>query len=67
MSGLLPSEISRLVLGHLRQSNCPETAARYVQENESLREVAFAESRGRAPRLTVDGKSLENFIDEDYR
>ena len=67
MSGLLPSETSRLVLGHLRETGCVETAQKYIQENGSLSEVAAAEARGRSPRLTVEGKNLEDFIEDGER
>ena len=63
---LLPSEIHRLVLGFLRDdAKCPGAAQKFLEESGSLAEVAEMQRRKRPVKLTVSGKKLSDFLEED--
>ena len=60
---LLPSEVERLVFGHLRAASCPEAARTFIDESKSpfLAELRNVDDDF---RLRVGGKRLNDFIED---
>ncbi|CAG2102819.1 unnamed protein product [Medioppia subpectinata] len=59
---LMPSEIARLVLGYLKESQCFETEKHFLKESKHLTEYAVGLRHGFNYSTNIDGKSLLDII-----
>ncbi|CAG2169445.1 unnamed protein product [Oppiella nova] len=59
---LMPSEIARLVLGYLKESQCFETEKQFLKESKHLTEYAIGLRHGFNYSTNINGKSLLDII-----
>ncbi|CAG2173184.1 unnamed protein product [Oppiella nova] len=59
---LMPSEIARLVLGYLKESQCIETEKQFLKESKHLTEYAIGLRHGFNYSTNINGKSLLDII-----
>ncbi|XP_064627911.1 mucin-2-like [Lineus longissimus] len=61
---LLPSEVARLVLGYLKTESCNSAFKAFLGECPHLKEYAMLLERGREYTTKVNGRTLEEYLDE---
>ncbi|GFQ96892.1 uncharacterized protein TNCT_395351 [Trichonephila clavata] len=66
MADYYPSEIARLVLGYLKEVNCPEAWQAFLVECSDLQEHYRLLQNGRTCSTNIEGKSLLDILHE-YR
>lgn len=58
----MPSEIARLVLGYLKETNCKESAKLFIKESPHLTEYANGLRHGITYSTIIGGKKLNDFF-----
>ncbi|CAL1292442.1 unnamed protein product [Larinioides sclopetarius] len=66
MADYYPSEIARLVLGYLKEANCPKAWETFLVESGDLQEHYRLLQSGRSCSTNIEGKSLLEILHE-YR
>ncbi|GBO08909.1 hypothetical protein AVEN_245123-1 [Araneus ventricosus] len=64
MAEYYPSEIARLVLGYLKEANCPKAWETFLVESVDLREHYRLLQSGRSCSTNIEGKSLLEILHE---
>lgn len=62
----MPSEAARLVLGYLRETNCPSTESQFLHESVNLTEYSQCLKNGQRYTTMMEGYSLSEILKTFY-